>query len=72
VKFRNVTLDELHVRPLGFSVAPGETTPDLDDDTADGFVGQVDKWVAVGVEGKKHQKEVVTEIETPTTEQENV
>lgn len=59
MKFRNVTTDDLFIPALGAWVKAGETTDDLDEDTAAGFIGQVGKWSAVGQEAKAVQKDAI-------------
>ena len=60
MKFRNATSQALLVPALGVTVEPGDTTPDLDDEQAAGFIGQADVWSAVGKEAKSAQKEATT------------
>lgn len=66
MKFRNVSDDARDIPALGVTVEPGETTPELEDDVAEGFVGQAEVWAAVGSEAKKHQKEAVQEQQEPS------
>lgn len=61
MKFRNITADDLFVPSLGVYVAAGDTTPDLDDEAAAGYVLQTAVWSAVGAEAKAVQKSVVNE-----------
>lgn len=69
MKFRNVTDDALFLPALEVVVAPGDTTDDLDGDAAEGLIGQVEKWAAVGKEAKQHQHEVVADQADPTEQE---
>lgn len=68
MKFRNVTTDALWLPYLDVIVQPGDVTPEVDD--AEGLLGQVDRWSAVGKEAKAHQQEAVA-VQADTSEQEN-
>jgi hypothetical protein len=59
MKFRNSTEDARDIPALGITVDPGQTTPDLSDDEAAGFIGQADVWSAVGSDAKSVQQDVV-------------
>lgn len=80
MKFRNVTDDTKNVFPDDaphYSVAPGETTPDLDRKAAAKLIGQTEVWAAVGEAAKKTQGRVVKKAENtpapdaPATTEEN-
>lgn len=58
MKFRNVTDDTLVVPALDLTVEPGDTTPDFDKKTAAGFIGQTERWAAVGADAKTAQQKV--------------